>query len=109
MKHYKHKTTGKLIGLENTTPSEDYVLLTTEEFNIIKNPPAAVLTITEVTAEVDRNRKKAYAERTDPLLNEARMKRLLGDDETADTLEIEALQLRLSIQTEYPYPETETN
>jgi len=58
---------------------------------------------------VKLRRKQFYILEVDPLLNEARMKRLLGDDETADALEIEALQLRLSIQAEFPYPETETN
>ena len=50
---------------------------------------------------IDKKRRKAYTKKTDPLLNEARIKRLLGEDEEADTLEIEALTLRENIQIEF--------
>lgn len=49
-------------------------------------------------------RKQAYLSRTDPLLNEARIKRLLGEEDLATALEVEALEERLLIQSEYPFP-----
>lgn len=52
---------------------------------------------------ISSQRKVAYYKQTDPLLNEARMKRLLGEDDQADALEIEALKLRISIQEKHPY------
>lgn len=61
----------------------------------------------QYSSEKDRitdARRIDYAKKTDPLLNEARIKRLLGEDEEADALEIEALTLRENIQTEFPYP-----
>ena len=53
---------------------------------------------------VDKKRRQVYSNKTDPLLNEARIKRLLGEDEEADILEIEVLTLHAQIQTELPYP-----
>ena len=61
----------------------------------------------QYSSEKDRitdARRIDYVKKTDPLLNEARIKRLLGEDEEADALEIEALTLRENIQTEFPYP-----
>ena len=61
----------------------------------------------QYSSEKDRitdARRIDYAKKTDPLLNEASIKRLLGEDEEADALEIEALTLRENIQTEFPYP-----
>ena len=63
----------------------------------------------EQHAIVKANRQTAYSKRTDPLLNEARIKRLMGEEDQADNLEIKALEERFKIQAEYPYPETETN
>ena len=59
--------------------------------------------------QILNSRQTAYTRRTDPLLNEARIKRLMGEEDQADNLEIKALEERFKIQAEYPYPETETN
>ena len=86
---------------------DSLVEITKEQFNVLVaqinyTPPETIEMLTEV---VNKSRRKAYSLRTDPLLNEARIKRLLGEEEEADSLEIKALEERLKIQEEFPYPE----
>lgn len=53
---------------------------------------------------VNRIRRAQYSERVDPLMAEARIKRLQGFEENATELETQALQERANIQIEHSHP-----
>lgn len=54
--------------------------------------------------ECDQQRLSEYQQKVDPLLSEAIIKRLMGNNLVADTLEQKALENRAKIQKAYPWP-----
>lgn len=52
--------------------------------------------------EIDAIRRIRYSRKVDPLLMEAKIKRLQGDNLAADALEQQALDARSDIQQNYP-------
>ena len=54
--------------------------------------------------QTDATRSNLYAQYCDPLMNEARIKRLQGKNTEADSLETQAIAARKKIETENPWP-----
>jgi hypothetical protein len=71
----------------------------------LEQPEAPEPTLEELTQEVDEARQALYRKQVDPLINEANIKRAMGENDQADLLMQQAIEKRLSIQSENPWPE----
>lgn len=70
-----------------------------------KPPPMPEPTLEEKTAAIDEVRQNLYRKQVDPIINESNIKRAMGENEQADMLMQQAIEKRLSIQAENPWPE----
>ena len=57
--------------------------------------------------QVDTTRRSLYSQRCDPLVSEANIKRLQGNEAEAEELEAQALAAWQNIHDEHPWPERE--
>ena len=71
----------------------------------LEQPSAPEPTLEEKTASIDEIRQTLYRKQVDPLINESNIKRAMGDNEQAEMLMQQAIEKRLSIQAENPWPE----
>lgn len=71
----------------------------------LEQPSAPEPTLEEKNKQVDETRQALYRKQVDPLINEANIKRAMGENEQADLLMQQAIEKRLSIQSENPWPE----